>query len=83
MAKTTRRLTFAREGREPEAAKATARRSYQRARKVGGRSAVLADTFWSETLFAIDGHEPATQSEMWRRTEHLMVLLHDRAAWPR
>jgi hypothetical protein len=81
---TARRLTFAPAGRDLADAKSTARRAYQRARKAARPStAATIDGFWSETLLAIDGHEPVAQAEMWRRTEHLFVLLRDRAEWAR
>ncbi len=62
---------------------ALARRAYGRARAAGGVSPLIIDRLWADTLMAIE-HQPADISaEMLRRTEHLMVLIEDRARWVR
>jgi hypothetical protein len=78
---TARRLAFSPSGRDVVDAKASARRAYDRARKAAGLASVVIDRLWADTLMACDGREAVTQAEMMRRTEHLFVLLHDRATW--
>jgi hypothetical protein len=64
-------------------AKASARRAYDRARSAGGLAPVLVDRLWADTLVAVDGQPGETAVQMYRRTEHLFVLVADRATWPR
>ncbi len=80
---TARRIAFAPAGGDLAVAKRTARLAYDRARKAGGLAPVVIDKLWSETLLAAEGRPAVTAAEMYRRSEHLFVLLHDRAAWAR
>ncbi len=63
-------------------ARALARRAYGRARGAGRLSSVVVDKLWADTLLAVDGQPSVTATEMLRRTEHLFVLIEDRASWP-
>jgi hypothetical protein len=78
-----RRLTPAPSGLTLTQAKALAQRAYGRARALGSLSSVLVDKLWSDTLVAVTDQPAATAAEMLRWTEHLFVLLEDRASWPR
>jgi hypothetical protein len=76
-------LRFSPAGRALADAKASARRAYDRARGAGGLAPVVVDRLWADTLTAVDGQPAITAAEMFRRSEHLFVLLADRGAWPR
>ncbi len=81
---TARRVSFAPSGLSPATeARVAARRAYGRAQGSGGLAPVVIDRLWADTLTAVDGQPAATAAEMLRRTEHLFVLLEDRAHWPR
>jgi hypothetical protein len=79
----TERIRFAREGRDLSTAKASARQAFLTAKQAGGLTAVSAERYWSETLAAAEGAEAVTAAEMYRRSEHLLVLLIDREKWAR
>jgi hypothetical protein len=79
----TRRPRLLPEGAKLTDAKAHARAAYERTRAAGGPWSLTATRAWADTLLAVE-HKPAvTQAEMFRRTEHLLVLLHDRSTWER
>jgi hypothetical protein len=79
----SRRLSFSPTGRDIADAKASARRAYALARKASGFAPVLIDQVWADTLLRVEGQPRETAAEMLRRTEHLFMLLRDRASWPR
>lgn len=79
----SRRFTFAPSGLSPTEAKACARRAYDRARGAGSLSSVVVDKLWADTLVAVADQPAGTAGEMFRRAEHLFVLIEDRARWPR
>jgi hypothetical protein len=78
---TAKRLRFASTGRDVAAAKATADAAYRRARASGALAPVLIDRLWADTLMLAEGKPPETAAEMLRRTQHVFVLLEDRATW--
>jgi hypothetical protein len=80
---TAHRLSFSSAGLSLADTKALSRRAYERARAAGGPWALTADRAWSEVLLAVEGKPRETQAELYRRTEHLLVLLRDRQSWPR
>jgi hypothetical protein len=80
---TARRLSFAPSGLSPGQAKALARWAYCGARAAGGLSSVVVDKLWADTLVAVADQPATAAGEMLRRTEHLFVLIEDRARWPR
>jgi hypothetical protein len=77
------RVSFAPSGLTKAEAKASARRAYQRAKAAGGLTALTADRYWADTLTAIAKQPRETATEMLRRTEHLLILIADRASWKR
>lgn len=64
-------LRFSPSGRDLAAAKAS--RAYDRARNAGG-----LDRLWADTLSAAEGQPAVTAAEMYRRSEHLFILVADR-----
>jgi hypothetical protein len=43
----------------------------------------IVDRLWSDSLSACAKGDVVMQCEVMRRTQHLMILISDRAAWPR
>jgi hypothetical protein len=73
------RISFAPTGLSRVRAKALARRAYDRARAARSLSSVVVDRLWSDTLLAVEHQPAATATEMLVRTQHLFVLIEDRA----
>jgi len=77
------RVSFAPSGLTRKEAKAACRRAYDRAKAAGGMTALAADRYYADTLTTIAKQPTETAAEMLRRTEHLLILLADRATWER
>src|SRR5262249_4314512 len=79
-ARPARRFTLSPSGLPPAQAKALARRAYGRARAAGSLSSAVVDKLWADTLVAVADQPATAVAEMLRRTEHLFVLIEDRAS---
>jgi hypothetical protein len=76
-------LPFAQPDITPAEARSLAYRAYKRARAGAALAPVVVDRIWADTLLAVADQPAITASEMMRRTQHLFVLIEDRANWPR
>jgi hypothetical protein len=77
------RFSLAQSRLAPPEGKALTRRGCGRAEAAGGFPSVIVDEFWSDTLMTVNVQSPTAAAEIFRRIEHIFVLIEDRARWLR